>query len=100
MDHQVAADHRESEVGAVEADVLGAVLVDDDVLDLQALAGAEAEQVRVVGDVGLGAGDRGVAARGRRGGVVLDGGDEQRGARGEGARGEGAAARGGGGAHS
>ena len=33
MHDQVAADHRQAAVGAVEAHVLGAVAVDDDVLD-------------------------------------------------------------------
>ncbi len=99
VDHQVAADHGQAEVGAVEADVLGAVGVQHDVLDQEVLAVGEAEDRRVVGDVGPGLGDRRVpAGRGGRGPGGDGGGDEGGGGRYGSGREE--AARRGGGAHS
>lgn len=100
VDDQVAADHREALVGAVEADVLGAVGVEDDVLDHEVLAGAEAEHPGVAGDVGAGLGYRGLARAGGGGGRT--GGDDDADERGDdrdGSDREGAAG-GGGGAHS
>ena len=63
VDDEVAADHGQAAVGPVEADVAGAVGVQDGVPDDQALAGADAG---VVLGVGAGRGDRSQRC-GRRG---------------------------------
>lgn len=61
VQHEVAAQHGESAVGAVVADMAAAVRVDDDVADLRPLGGGEAEGVGLLGQDGGGGVDRGGA---------------------------------------
>lgn len=61
MDDEVAADDGEALVGPLEADVLGAVGVDHDILDVERLARPESEGVGVPGHVCRGLGYRRVA---------------------------------------
>ncbi|CAM5711773.1 hypothetical protein SVIOM74S_02191 [Streptomyces violarus] len=68
MEHEVAAEDKPA-VGAVVADVLGAVLVDDDVPHLGALSGTEAQAPGPFGEDGGGVFQRGGPGRAGRSAV-------------------------------
>ena len=64
MHDQIAADHRQSSVGALEADMLCAISIDDHIAGVVAVADRGAGRAAVAGDQAQGAIDRRVAGIG------------------------------------